>query len=322
MHTLTAAHRAPRRRASVALAIAAGVVGATLAAAPAQAADNPYQRGPAPTASSLTAANGSFQVQQSRISGQRGFGGGQIYYPRDTNAGTFGVIALCPGFTAAWSSISWLGTRLASQGFVVVGIETNSRMDQPNQRGRQLLAALDWATTSSPAASRIDKSRQAVGGHSMGGGGTLEAERSRPSIKAGVPLAPWNTTKSWSDVRVPTAIVGGQSDAIAGVSSHSRPFYNSLRGPKAYLEIRGASHFFPQSPNASQQALSVAWYKRYVDNDTRYSQFLTAQNRPSNASQFLLSGIEAGPAPENPNEPTPPGEEEPDENPWWPWAGR
>src|SRR5690606_16373952 len=142
----------------------------------------------------------------------RGFGGGRIYYPTGTNE-TFGVIALSPGFTASWSSISWLGPRLASQGFVVVGIETNTRLDQPYQRGQQLNAALDWAVNSAPAAAkaRIDGNRRAVGGHSMGGGGTLEASRARPSTKAGVPIAPWNTTKGWSDVRVPQAIIGGQS---------------------------------------------------------------------------------------------------------------
>ena len=281
-----------RRTTTLVISMAAGLVGATLAAAPAQAADNPYERGPDPTASSIRASNGPFATTSSRISGARGFGGGQIYYPTATNQGTFGVIALVPGFTAAWSSISWIGPRLASQGFVVVGIETNSRLDQPASRGQQLIAALNWATGSSPARTRIDASRQAVGGHSMGGGGTLEASASRPSIKAGVPLAPWNTDKSWSNVRVPQAIIGGESDTIAAVSSHSIPFYNSLAGPKIYLELNNASHFFPQSPNANQQALSVAFYKRYVDNDTRYSQFLTrSANSGSAISDFRSSGI-------------------------------
>ena len=37
----------------------------------------------------------------------------------------------------------WYGERLASQGFVVMTIDTNTRYDQPNSRGRQLEAALD-----------------------------------------------------------------------------------------------------------------------------------------------------------------------------------
>ena len=276
------------------LSMAAGLVGATLAASPAQAADNPFERGPDPTSSSIRASQGAFRTASSSIGlGARGFGGGQIYYPTGTSE-TFGVIALSPGFTASWSSISWLGPRLASQGFVVVGIETNSRLDQPAQRGTQLLAALDWAVSSSPSAARarIDRNRQAVGGHSMGGGGTLEASADRPSLRAGVPLAPWNTDKSWNNVRVPQAIIGGESDTVASVSSHSIPFYNSLAGPKIYMELNNASHFFPQSVNANQQALSVAFYKRYVDGDTRYSQFLTrSANSGTAISDFRSSGI-------------------------------
>ena len=278
-----------------ALLAAAVVAGGALTAAPAQAADNPYERGPAPTSTSIRAAQGAYRTASSSISSltARGFGGGQIYYPTGTTE-TFGVIALSPGYTASWSSISWLGPRLASQGFVVVGIETNSRLDQPAQRGTQLLAALDWAVSSSPSAARarIDRNRQAVGGHSMGGGGTLEASADRPSLRAGVPLAPWNTDKSWNNVRVPQAIIGGESDTVASVSSHSIPFYNSLAGPKIYMELNNASHFFPQSVNANQQALSVAFYKRYVDGDTRYSQFLTsAANSGTAISAFRSSGV-------------------------------
>ena len=55
-----------------------------------------------------------------------GFGGGVIYYPTSTSEGTFGAVAISPGFTATWSSINWLGPRIASHGFVVIGIETNS----------------------------------------------------------------------------------------------------------------------------------------------------------------------------------------------------
>src|SRR5690348_2226298 len=93
----------------------------------AQAA-NPYERGPAPSLSALQASRGPYAVSTTSVSrlGASGFGGGEIYYPTTTSDGTFGAIAISPGFTAYWSSISWLGPRLASHGFVVIGIETNS----------------------------------------------------------------------------------------------------------------------------------------------------------------------------------------------------
>jgi predicted dienelactone hydrolase len=204
-----------------------------------------------------------------------GFGGGIIYYPTDTSQGTFGAVALSPGYTASWSSISWLGPRIASHGFVVIGIETNSRFDQPSSRGTQLLAALDYLTERSSVRTRVDASRLAVGGHSMGGGGSLEASSDRPSLQAAVPLAPWNSDKTWSEIRVPTLIIGGESDSVASVNTHSIPFYNSIsQAEKAYLELNNASHFFPQSVNTLTGRLAVAWLKRFVDNDTRYEQFI------------------------------------------------
>jgi predicted dienelactone hydrolase len=242
----------------------------------AQAA-NPYQRGPAPTAAALDAARGPYAVsQQSVSSAVAGFGGGVIYYPTTTADGTFGAVAISPGFTATWSSISWLGPRIASHGFVVIGIETNTLYDQPAQRGDELLAALDYLTRSSSVRSRVDAGRLAVAGHSMGGGGTLEAARDRPSLQAAVPLAPWDLTKSWSDLRVPTLIIGGESDTVAPVASHSIPFYNSIpaSAEKSYLELNNASHFFPQTVNTPTGRQAVAWLKRFVDDDTRYDQFI------------------------------------------------
>ncbi|MCR6485657.1 alpha/beta hydrolase [Amycolatopsis sp. OK19-0408] len=262
---------------------AAGVVLAALTltagvTAPAPAADNPYERGPDPTNASIEAARGSFATSTATVSrlAVSGFGGGTIYYPTATTAGTFGAIAIAPGFTALQSSISWLGPRLASQGFVIFTIDTLTTSDQPDSRGRQLLSALDYLTQQSSVRSRIDTSRLGVMGHSMGGGGTLEAARSRPSLQAAIPLTAWNLTKNWSSLRVPTLVVGAQSDTVAPVASHSIPFYTSLPSSldKAYLELRGASHFAPNSSNTTIAKYALSWLKRFVDNDTRYEQFL------------------------------------------------
>ncbi|MEU7954282.1 alpha/beta hydrolase [Micromonospora chalcea] len=244
----------------------------------AASAASPYERGPAPTSAILEASRGPFATSSINVSSLSvtGFGGGVIYYPTSTAEGTFGAVAISPGYTASWSSLSWLGPRIASHGFVVIGIETNTRLDQPASRGRQLLAALDYLTERSSVRGRIDSSRLAVAGHSMGGGGSLEAAAARPSLQAAVPLAPWNLDKTWSDVRVPTLIIGGETDSVAPVATHSIPFYNSIpaSSEKAYLELDGASHFFPQTTNTPTAKQMVAWLKRFVDDDTRYEQFL------------------------------------------------
>ncbi|MET0236528.1 MAG: alpha/beta hydrolase [Kibdelosporangium sp.] len=256
------------------------IAAAVAAGAPpvAHGADNPYERGPAPTESSIEASRGSFAVSQTSVSriSATGFGGGTIYYPTSTSAGTFGALAISPGFTATQSSISWMGPRLASQGFVVITIDTLTTLDQPDSRGDQLRAALSYLTQRSSVRTRIDASRLAVAGHSMGGGGSLEAANDDPSLQAAIPIAPWNTTKIWSGVRVPTFVIGGEADTIAPVATHSIPFYNTIpaSSEKAYMELDNASHFFPQTPDTTVAKYMISWLKRFVDNDTRYEQFL------------------------------------------------
>ncbi len=71
-------------------------------------------------------------------------------------------------------------------------------------------------------------------------------------------------------------MVGAQADAVAPVATHSIPFYTSLSSSyeKAYLELAGASHFAPNSSNTTIAKYSISWLKRFIDNDTRYDQFL------------------------------------------------
>jgi predicted dienelactone hydrolase len=255
-------------------ALALSLVGVT----PPASAEVEYRRGPAPTNSSIEATRGPFATASTTVSSWSvsGFGGGTIYYPTSTSEGTFGAIAVSPGYTASQSSMAWLGPRIASQGFVVFTIDTNSRYDQPDSRATQLLAALDYLTQSSSVRSRIDATRLGVMGHSMGGGGTLRAAERRPALQAAIPLTAWHTDKSWGSVRVPTLVVGAENDSVASVSSHSEPFYTSLPSTldKAYLELNGADHFAPNSSNTTIAKYSIAWLKRFIDNDTRYEQFL------------------------------------------------
>ncbi|MGW1815698.1 bis(hydroxyethyl) terephthalate hydrolase [Streptomyces sp. NPDC002125] len=275
-------HRMSRSRSRslrIAVAAAAATAGLVTALMPgAQAAENPYERGPAPSNSSIEASRGSYATSQTSVSSLsvRGFGGGTIYYPTSTADGTFGAVVISPGFTAYQSSIAWLGPRLASQGFVVFTIDTNTTADQPASRGDQLLAALDYLTEDSSVRSRVDASRLGVMGHSMGGGGTLEAAKDRPSLQAAIPLTGWNTDKTWPEVQTPTLVIGADGDTVAPVASHSEPFYNSLPSSldKAYLELRGATHFTPNTSNTTIAKYSISWLKRFIDNDTRYEQFL------------------------------------------------
>ena len=235
-----------------------------------------FRRGPDPTATALE-RNGSFTYTSTTVSSfsTPGFGAATIYYPTSTTSGTFGGVAIAPGFTETQSAVSWLGPRLASHGFVVIIFNTNSSFDSPDSRGTQLLAALDYLTNTSSVRARVDRTRLSVMGHSMGGGGTLAAAKARPSLQAAIPMAPYHSDKTWPEVTTPTLVIGAENDTVAPVGSHAEPFYNTVASPtKAYAELNGASHNTTNSANAPTSRQSLAWLKRFVDNDTRYSQFL------------------------------------------------
>ncbi|WP_141580018.1 dienelactone hydrolase family protein [Actinomadura sp. WMMA1423] len=285
---------------AVALAAAAALAPAAQAAAPASPvrpaagplaarllAAGPYERGPDPTEASITAERGPFAIEKIDVpaGSGAGFNKGTIYAPTDRSQGTFGAIAVSPGFLSAQALIDWYGPRLASQGFVVMTLETNSLLDVPAARGEQLLAALDYMTGKSKAKDRIDASRLAVMGHSMGGGGTLEAANKRASLRAAVPLAPWDTDYDWKNVKAPTMIMGADNDQIAPADSMAEKYYGSLTAvpEKAYLELKNAGHLAFNSPNTTIAKYAIAWMKRFVDEDARYERFLCPEPSPDAA---------------------------------------
>jgi dienelactone hydrolase len=277
------------------LTLTAALAGAPAAtAAPASLlAANPYERGPAPTTASIEATRGSFAIAQTTVarSSVSGFGGGTIYYPTSTAAGTFGAIALVPGFTNVQSAVAWLGPRIASQGFVVFIIDTTTTTDSPSSRGTQLLAALDYLTRTSSVKSRVDATRLGVQGYSMGGGGALAASVTRKTLKASVPMAPYNTSSSFSTITTPTLLIGGQNDTVAPVSSMAQKFYTSIPAatPKALMVLKGATHSAPTSPNTTIAKYSISWLKRFLDNDTRYSQFLCPKPTDTTISAYTTA---------------------------------
>ena len=264
--------------------LAGVLVAAALLPGPPAGAETEYRVGPDPTAAALERtgpfAYTSFTVADSATPG---FGAATIYHPTDTTLPRLGGVAISPGYTETQSAVAWFGPRLASHGFVVITFNTSSPYDQPAARGTQLLAALDYLTGSSAVRDRVDATRLAVMGHSMGGGGSLEATKTRAALQASIPLAPWHTDKTWPEPVTPTLVVGAENDSIAPVSSHAEPFYESLSAAqeKAYLELNRAGHNATNSDNPATSKYSVAWLKRFVDNDTRYDQFLCPPPAPS-----------------------------------------
>ncbi|WP_417547160.1 alpha/beta hydrolase family protein [Marinobacter segnicrescens] len=243
-----------------------------------------YERGPDPTESFLEASSGPYSVRTDRVSSLvGGFGGGTIHYPTGTS-GTMGAVVVIPGFVSAESSIEWWGPKLASHGFVVMTIDTNSGFDQPPSRATQINNALDYlieqnGSSSSPVSGMIDTNRLGVIGWSMGGGGTLRVA-SEGRIQAAIPLAPWDTSSfRFRNIETPTLIIACESDIIAPVRSHADPFYEAIPSStdKAFVELNNGSHYCGNGGNSYNDVLSrfgVSWMKLHLDNDQRYNQFL------------------------------------------------
>ncbi|MFI2273941.1 dienelactone hydrolase family protein [Catenuloplanes sp. NPDC020197] len=272
-----------------AIAVTAGLVG-TASPQPAFAAANPYERGPAPTAAGVAAVTGPFATASLSVPRGNGFGGGVIYYPTDRSQGTFGGIAISPGLNGTWPGIAWLGPRLAGQGFIVFGIETNNLNDNPTSRGTQLLAALDYLAQRSTVRDRLDPGRLAVAGHSMGGGGALDAALRRPSLKAAIGNAPYLPSNNLSATRVPTLIYAMQNDTLVPPSQLVN-LYNSVPATteRAYAEITGAGHNYIGQPSTTLARTMIPWLKIFVDDDTRYSQFLCPLADSSGIRQYRSS---------------------------------
>lgn len=258
-----------RVRARVAVAMLMACV--TLGAGPALAIEN----GSAPTRQSA-AVEGSFAYTSFKVPDKDtpfSFGGATIWHPTST-ARTYGGIAMSPGFLGPREGLDSYGRLLASHGFVVISIDPNSPFADPADRGRALLAALDWLVTSSPVKSRVNAARLAVFGHSMGGGGVFEAAQDRPTLTAGVAFEPYNDTKSF-DTPVPIGVIGGEKDTVAPPREYAIPMYERLTGNrKSYIEIDGRDHSVVGEKVAAISTSIVAWMKRWVDGDTRYTPLL------------------------------------------------
>lgn len=264
-----------------------------------------FERGPAPTAAALEDtgpyAIGSHKISATEAKAQ-GYGGATVHFPTASGE-TFGVVVMVPGFQAFQLVYDGLVRKMASHGFVVVNMDTLKRGDYPDARAVQMASALQHVVTLAqagqvPFARVTDVSRRAVVGNSMGGGAVLTGAQTDTRLKAVIALQPWHTTKSFPKVASPTAVLACETDSIAPNRSHSDPFYQSLPVslPRAEMEIRGAGHLCStflasKAQLRTTQKVTVAWLKRFLDDDMRYDGMVKGQINTGEFSRFVVDGF-------------------------------
>lgn len=218
------------------------------------------------------------------------FAGATIYYPLNTT-GLLGGVAVAPGFTEKQRHINWWGSLLATHGYAVIILDTNDTRERPEARAEALMAGVrtlraEGQREGSPLNGRIDTTRMAIMGHSMGGGGALLAANAHSEeLSAAIPFTPWQPSGDFSDITIPTLVIAGEADTIAPVAEHAWPHYQSIPEgtPRAFLELKAGDHFIANSSADERHALmgryGIAWLKLYMDGDERYRQFIDGAAR-------------------------------------------
>jgi dienelactone hydrolase len=243
-------------------------------------------RGEDPTEASVQ-AQGTFAVMSYiDAPASTGYKASSIYYPSDATPPFVGVAAV-PGLNGVQRSVSQWGTFLASHGYAVIVIDTNSTSESPTQRSAALIAAIatlkaENARPDSPLSGKISDC-MVIMGHSMGGGGAVIGANANSSLlKGAIGLSPYGGGQSAANITVPTLLFVATGDPLSTPGTHVKPAYQAIPEgtSKMYLEFSGGSHDIAQYPIGTRTTdlivarYGLSWLKFNVEGDARYRQFL------------------------------------------------
>jgi len=234
--------------------------------------------GDAPTA--LTAEKGPYATKNYTVPE------GCIYYPDSADAKPpFAAVTFSHGFagTGGCSPTSFQGggwaPLYASWGIVAMTINTGSG-DQPNVRGRKLLAGIaafkaENMKSGSPLEGKL-AGRYGTSGFSMGGGGTSLASVTDKTLLTSVAVMPWGPARM--GVETPTLIICGSSDGTASCGSHGTPLYRGIMDtvPKMRVQVQSGHQGQPSVDMGNSGKYGLAFQKVFLEGDTRWRPLLVA----------------------------------------------
>jgi dienelactone hydrolase len=189
----------------------------------------------------------------------------EVYYPA-TSAGDntpalapsflalngYPAIAVGHGFVIGATNYELIAQHLIPFGFVVALVNTETGFSPNHQEFGLDLAFVTHAlqqesqNSTSILYNIVNQEKEAVIGHSMGGGAAWLAAASDPLIDAIVGLAPAETNPSAiaaaSSVNCNSLIFSGSEDAVTPPADNHQPIFNGTNGCKTFVTLTGGSH--------------------------------------------------------------------------------
>lgn len=186
----------------------------------------------------------------------------EVFYPADSNgtnvpvttatSSEFPVLSFGHGFVMEYDAYQNFWEALVPQGYIIAFPKTEGSFSPSHTNFAKDLAfvvdAMNLLNTQSSSIffNRIS-SKNAVMGHSMGGGCALLAKQYSTQINHIVTFAAAETNPTAigaaATITIPTFTVAGKNDCVSPPNSNQIPIYEALTSScKNYLAITGASH--------------------------------------------------------------------------------
>lgn len=220
------------------------------------------------------------------------FASATIFYPLTLSFDPpNGAIAFVPGFRATGANYEWWGPALASLGYIVLILDTNTPNDALAARSAALVAAVDFLiaeneNSESPVSGKIDVDKIAIMGHSMGGGASLHAAAQMgDTVKAVVPLSLYCCepgqpfSADYSSLTTPSLLIASAVDDVAPPAEHARLLYDSISSsaPKIYMEFAEGDHMIVANGGpdlATIGRFTLAFLKVHLDGKTNLANII------------------------------------------------
>jgi len=220
------------------------------------------------------------------------FAAATIFYPLTLSFDApMGGVVMVPGFRGTQANYDWWGPALASLGYAVLIMDTNTPEDGFEARKNALIAGVDFLrrqndNPDSPLSGKMDAERIAIIGHSLGGGASLAAALELgDEIQAVIPLALYccelgsSFSGDYGDLSTPTLIIASAEDSIAPPAEHARLLYDSIGADTArvYLEFSTGDHMLVANGGpdlATVGKFALAFLKVHVDGNQALTELL------------------------------------------------